>query len=268
MSGGPGGLIDQVADRMAERLAELERDRDPARHFLATYRRVTLAVGEAAAGGRVEDPAWLARWDVAFAELYLQALDTWRAEPDAVPGPWREAFGAPAGLEPYLHVLLGMNAHINYDMPQSLLRVVTEADRHDPALMASRGRDHHALDGVIVALVPQESRHLVAAAARAPGVLDRLLLPLSRAASAKLLRESRERVWANTDVLLRARAAGPGALAAATSRLEDASRSRVHDLLVPRHPLYHLARHGFGVRLDDAAGHPAAAGPGGTEREA
>ena len=103
-----------------------------------------------------------------------------------------------------------MNAHINYDMPQSLLQVVGEADRHDPALMASRARDHHALDGVIVALVPQESRHLVRAAAAAPGVLDRLLLPLSRAASAKLLRESREQVWANTDVLLRARAAGPG----------------------------------------------------------
>ena len=99
--------------------------------------------------------------------------------------------------------------------------------------------------------MPQESRHLVKAAAAAPGVLDRLLLPLSRAASAKLLRESREQVWANTDVLLRARAAGPVELAAATGRLEELATRRVHDLLVPRHPLYHLARHGFGVRLDD-----------------
>jgi hypothetical protein len=29
------------------------------------------------------------------------------------------------------------------------------------------------------------------------------------------------------------------------------STRRVHDLLEPRHPLYHLARHGFGVRLED-----------------
>ncbi len=245
------GVIGAVVARMGDRLADLERERDPARHFLATYRRVTVAVGEAAARGRVEDPAWLGRWDVAFAELYLSALDAWREDPATVPGPWREAFAAPAGLEPYLHVLLGMNAHINYDMPQSLLQVVSEADRHDARLMASRERDHHALDGVIVALVPQESRHLVAAAAAAPGVLDRLLLPLSRAASAKLLRESREQVWANTDVLLRARVAGPVALAAATARLAELSTRRVHDLLVPRHPLYHLARHGFGVRLDD-----------------
>ena len=244
-------LIDGVVARMAERLARLEAEGSPARHFLATYRRVTIAVGEAAAQGRVEDPAWLGRWDVAFAELYLRALDTWREDPAAVPGPWREAFTAPADLEPYLHVLLGMNAHINYDMPQSLLQVLSEADRHDAVLMGSRERDHHALDGVIVALVPQESRHLVRAAAAAPGVLDRLLLPLSRAASAKLLRESREQVWANTHVLLAARAAGPGRLAAATRRLEELATRRVHDLLVPRHPLYQLARHGFGVRLDD-----------------
>ncbi|MFC3686936.1 DUF5995 family protein [Aquipuribacter hungaricus] len=249
----PEHLIDGVLARMGERLEELERAGDPARHFLATYRRVTLAVGEAAAQGRVEDPSWLARWDVAFAELYLQAHDAWQQEPATVPGPWREAFSAPAGLEPYLHVLLGMNAHINFDMPQSLLQVVGERDRHDPVLMGSRERDHHALDGVIVALVPQESRHLVRAAAAAPGVLDRLLLPLSRAASARLLRESREQVWANTHVMLRARAAGPGPLAAATARLEELSTRRVHDLLVPRHPLYHLARHGFGVRLDGGA---------------
>ena len=245
-------MIGGVVARMDARLGELEAEGSTARYFLATYRRVTIAIGEAAARGQVEDPAWLGRWDVAFAELYLLALDTWREDPAAVPGPWREAFTAPRDLPPYLHVLLGMNAHINFDMPQSLLVVVSEADRHDAATMASRERDHHALDGVIVALVPQESRHLVRAAAVAPGVLDRLLLPLSRAASAKLLRESREQVWANTHVLLRARVAGPGPLAASMAELEDLATRRVHDLLVPRHPLYHLARHGFGVRLVDA----------------
>ncbi len=234
---------------MADELAVLERDGDPARHFLATYRRVTLAVGGAAGSGLVEDPDWLARWDVAFAELYLRALTAHRAGPEQAPGPWRAAFAAPADLHPYLHVLLGMNAHINYDMPQSLLQVLTEADTGDPALMASRARDHHALDRVIVGLVPSESRHLVRAAAAAPGVLDRLLLPVSRAASARLLRESREQVWANTAVLLRARREGADALQAAVGRLEELSTRRVQDLLRPRHPLLHLARRGFGVRL-------------------
>lgn len=241
--------IDGVVTAMAVELDRMERDQDPARHFLATYRRVTVAVGDAADTGRVEDPAWLGRWDVSFAELYLDALAAHRSAPALAPGPWREAFAAPAVVEPYLHVLLGMNAHINYDMPQSLLAVITDVESHDPALMASRDRDHHALDAVIVALVPQESRHLVRAAAAAPGALDRLLLPLSRAASARLLRESRSQVWANTAVLLQARREGPERLVAATARLEDLATRRVQDLLRPRHPLLHLARNGFGVRL-------------------
>jgi len=236
-----------VLDRMGVELAALPED--PARHFLTTYRRVTEAVGAAAASGQVEDPDWLGRWDVAFAELYLQALAVHRADPAGPPGPWRAAFAAPADLHPYLHVLLGMNAHINYDMPRSLLEVVSDADSRDRALMASRGRDHHALDAVIVALVPSESRHLVRAAAAAPGVLDRLLLPVSRAASARLLRESRERVWANTAVLLQARRDGPAALAGELGRLEVLATRRVEDLLRPRHPLLHLATTGFGVRL-------------------
>lgn len=242
------GIADVVA-RMDAVLADLERTDDPARHFLGTYRRVTVAIGEAADAGRVEDPAWLAAWDVAFAELYLDALRAHRSDPAGAPGPWREAFAAPVDLPPYLHVLLGMNAHINFDMPQSLLRVVDDADSRDPAVMASRGRDHHALDGVIVALVPSESRHLVRAAAVAPGVLDRALLPVSRAASARLLRESREQVWTNTDVLFRARRTGPDAVAAQVARLEQLATARVQDLLRPRHPLLHLARRGFGVRL-------------------
>ncbi|MGJ7442211.1 DUF5995 family protein [Aquipuribacter sp. MA13-6] len=236
-----------VVDRMGVELTSLADD--PARHFLATYRRVTEAVGGAARTGQVEDPEWLGRWDVAFAELYLQALAAHRGDPATAPGPWRAAFAAPADLHPYLHVLLGMNAHINYDMPQSLLDVVTDADSREEALMASRERDHHALDAVIVALVPSESRHLVRAAAAAPGVLDRVLMPLSRAASARLLRDSRRQVWANTAVLLRARREGPDPLRRAVARLEVLSTERVQDLLAPRHPLLHLARHGFGVRL-------------------
>jgi hypothetical protein len=60
---------------------------------------------------RFEDPDWVQRWDVAFAQLYLDAGD-------AASRPWRLAFSAPAELPPLRHVLLGINAHLNYDLPQ------------------------------------------------------------------------------------------------------------------------------------------------------
>ena len=59
---------------------------------------------------------------------------------------------APADLSPVRHVLLGMNAHINYDLPQALLAVITDREFADPALLARREADHRAIDEVLAAL--------------------------------------------------------------------------------------------------------------------
>ena len=42
--------------------------------------------------------------------------------------PWRLAFDAPAELPALRHVLLGINAHVNYDLPQALLAVISDED--------------------------------------------------------------------------------------------------------------------------------------------
>ena len=71
--------------------------------FLETYRRTTLAVGTAVDDAMFEDPAWVQTWDVAFAELYLDALDAeLEGRTPDVPRPWRLAFDAPADLPPGL----------------------------------------------------------------------------------------------------------------------------------------------------------------------
>ena len=67
--------------------AELEARGDARKHFVATYRRTTLAVAEEMTGGLFRDPGWVERWDVAFADLYLGPLaDDLAGLP--VPGPW------------------------------------------------------------------------------------------------------------------------------------------------------------------------------------
>src|SRR3954452_1214718 len=96
------------------------------RPFLSTYLRTTQAVGDAVDQGIFLDPPWVEEWDVAFAELYLQAHDAFVAgEMSAVPRPWRLAFTAPDDLPALRHVLLGINAHVNYDLPQALLAVIS-----------------------------------------------------------------------------------------------------------------------------------------------
>jgi hypothetical protein len=230
-------------------LAVLEEERHPGRFFLGTYLRTTEAVAAALAADRFEDPVWVADWDADFAGFYLDALELHRTAPAAVPAPWRLAFGADPGLPPEAHVLLGMNAHINYDLPQSLVRVIPPEDFASPFLLARRRRDHHRIDDVLAARVGAEDVALERAGGRRTA-LDRLLRPVNRRAARLLLRESRRKVWANTGALHVARLAGPGAYAVRLADLEAVSADRVADLLRPGPVLVRLAVHGFGVTLD------------------
>jgi hypothetical protein len=238
-----------LVQRMQGLLETLEGDGDPARFFLGTYLRTTEAVGTALTRGRFEDPAWVAAWDVDFAGFYLDALEAHRKAPASVAAPWRLAFGADPGLPPEAHVLLGMNAHINYDLPQSLVAVIPPEDFASPSLLDRRRRDHERIDDVLAARVGEEDVALQRAGGRRT-LLDRLLAPANRRASRLFLRESRRKVWANTTALHGARMSGAGAYAVRLADLEAVSADRVADLLRPGPVLLRLALHGFGVTLD------------------
>jgi Family of unknown function (DUF5995) len=241
-------MIEELIGRMAALLEPLQATDDPRRYFHATYQRTTVAVAEELKrGGGFADPEWVERWDVVFAELYLDALE------DAMAGreparPWAIAFGAPAGLPALRHVLLGMNAHINYDLPQALVAVITDEQFDDPALLARREADHRAIDTVLASRVAAEDDELTAISG--PGtLLDRLLRPFNRLGTQRFLREAREKVWANAIALSQARRQGPDAYRAVLAQLEELSAAKVAALMAPGPVLLKLAATGFGVRL-------------------
>ncbi|MBK8460551.1 MAG: hypothetical protein IPL43_10530 [Micropruina sp.] len=238
--------IQDVLAAMQLRLDALPVEPGPLREFLGTYRRTTAAVGAAIDQNVFEDPPWVERWDVAFAGFYLDALDA-HLNGAGVPRPWRLAFGAPATLPPLRHVLLGINAHINFDLPQALLAVISDQEFADPDVVARRGRDHERIDGVLGGRVAAEDKELGARSTLT--LLDRALAPLNRLASKNFLREARQKVWLNTLELHRARMAGPDVLAVRLAELEVLSAARIADLLAPGPVLLRLAVAGFGVLL-------------------
>src|SRR6476620_2244806 len=246
----PGRGIGDVVSAMDARLLRMPPERTAQRLFLETYRRTTQAVGKAMEDAQFEDPGWVERWDVVFADLYLSALDLDLAGDSRVPRPWRLAFDAPASLPALRHVLLGINAHINYDLPQALLAVISDDDFADPVLVARRARDHEQIDGVLSGRVAEEDSELGAVSARS--ALDRVLQPLNRLSSKRFLREARQKVWHNTIELQRARLVGDDAYAARLAELEVLSAARIADLLAPGQVLLRLAVAGFGVTLPPA----------------
>jgi len=248
----PDRSLQELIDRLESVLHRLRADpgRQDRAFFLATYLRTTRAVAADVAAGAFVDPDWVAHWDVAFASLYLDALDQWTAI-GAAPDPWRVAFSAADGhehLPPLRHVLLGMNAHINYDLPQALLTVIPDEGFDDPTLLERRRTDHERIDRILASRVAAEDREL--RRVERPGdrtLLDHLLTPFNRRATQRFLKEARAKVWRNTLLLSQARRGGR--LQARLHELEVLAGQRVADLREPGQVVFRLARDGFGVEL-------------------
>jgi hypothetical protein len=240
-----GPTIDAVLARMQQRIDDLPTDLAHRRIFASTYLRTTEAVGAAIDDARFEDPAWVENWDVVFANLFLDAHDADRdGRTNDVPRPWRLAFDAPADLPPLRHVLLGINAHVNYDLPQALLAVISDEDFTDPVLMGRRKRDHVRIDAVLASRVAAENGMLGPLS-----VLDRLLRPLNQRSSKRFLREARDKVWVNVEQLQAARLTGVDAYRHRLAELEVLSAAKIADLLAPGQVLLRLVVAGFGVVL-------------------
>jgi hypothetical protein len=243
--------MDALIARMRGLLEPLEARGDARRFFLATYLRTTQAVADQIARGQFDDPPWVEAWDIAFAELYLDALEAWdRADP--TPAPWTVAFEAARDLPlpPLRHLLLGMNAHINYDLPQALLAVIDDEEFDDPMLLRRRRADHERIDQILASRVGAEDLEL--AKVEGPGqrtLLDRLLVPFNQAGTRRFLAEARRKVWRNAALLSQARRRD--ALPARLDELETLCSQRVRDLRAPGQVLLRLARKGFGVELDE-----------------
>jgi hypothetical protein len=243
---GDGTIADVVA-RMQRRLDDLPADLEHRRVFLATYQRTTDAVAAAITDARFEDPDWVERWDVAFAELYLAAHDADLAG-ERVPRPWRLAFDADPALPALRHVLLGINAHVNYDLPQAMLAVISERDFDDPVLLERRRRDHERIDGVLASRVSAEDQALP----DARSLVDRMLTPLNHLGSKRFLREARLKVWHNVEQLHLARLERDDTYHVRLAELEVLSAAKIADLLAPGKVVLRLAIAGFGVMLPPA----------------
>jgi hypothetical protein len=240
----PASTIGDVVARLQQRIDALPNDQVHRRIFIKTYQRTTEAVGEAVDSAFFEDPEWVVRWDIAFADLFIVAHDADQADLPA-PRPWRLAFQADPKLPTVVHLLLGMNAHINYDLPQATLSVMTDQDFQGPLLLDRRRRDHERIDSILASRVTAEDH----AIGGTRSLLDRILTPANRLSSRRFLHEARQKVWLNVAELQRARLDGAEKYRARLAELEVLSAAKIADLLRPGQVLLRLAMTGFGVTL-------------------
>jgi hypothetical protein len=96
--------------------------------FNKLYRRVTERVAVALSEGAFENPAFIDRLDVVFANLYFDALHAYLTDPKTAPRAWSPLFEGnnEPGIAPIQFALAGMNAHINRDLMVAVVRVCEE----------------------------------------------------------------------------------------------------------------------------------------------
>ncbi len=151
--------------------------------------------------GFYDDPSFVNHEDAAFAAMYFDAYDAWTTgRPERVPPAWRVAFQAADGRQVTGSgdLLLGMNAHVNRDLPFLLAAIGQTAPDG-----TSRKPDHDQinvmLNSVVEPLMAEE-------AARFDPDMARTRTPygVGYTALMQMLVEWRESAWRQAELLVAA----------------------------------------------------------------
>jgi hypothetical protein len=119
-------------------------------YFAALYTHVEVAIEAACARDEFTHPYLLARVNERFFRRYLGAFDERRRGLPAS-GPWQAAFDACGSnrLCVVQHLLLGMNAHINYDLPIAVVHAL------DPDELPTFRDDFDRMNDLLASLVDE-----------------------------------------------------------------------------------------------------------------
>lgn len=119
--------IEAVAARM-QALAESLPPQDGVRRFNELYHAVTVEVARAQTESTTfEDPAFMSRLDVVFADLYFEAVEADQRGRSTARA-WAPLFErrAARGIAALQFAIAGMNAHINHDLALALVATTDE----------------------------------------------------------------------------------------------------------------------------------------------
>jgi len=166
--------------------------------FLSCYQLMTDNMLAALTAGAFHDPAWVGRLLHHFADYYFLALDDYDRGHPATPAVWQIAHDAAntPGTWTLQSLLLGVNAHINYDLVLALADVLgPEWPTLSAETLALRHADHCQINTIIAASVNMVQDQLTAEWTPGLGLLDKALGPLDETLTARLIAHWRETVW-------------------------------------------------------------------------
>ena len=187
-----------VTRRMARLIREWEAAGDRRAIFLSCYSMMTRNMLAAIHARDFLDPDWVHDLLERFAEYYFAALHSFDHHINRTPPPWRLAFDATrnADMEVLQHLLLGINAHINYDLVLCLGEVLQDEWRELSAdERQARYRDHCHVNDIIAATIDAVQDRVVERYAPWMDVVDRAMGRADEWLVTRLIAYWRDEVW-------------------------------------------------------------------------
>jgi broad-specificity NMP kinase len=172
--------------------------------FLQCYQLMTANMLTAVAERRFGDNEWVERLLHRFADYYFEALACFDCG-DQVPLVWQGVHAAAAGRELHVlqHLLLGVNAHINYDLVLTLHELLRpEWASLSEEVRKRRYQDHRLVNTIIAETIDRVQDEVVEQYAPAMELVDRALGRLDEKILTGLITRWREAVWGHALTLL------------------------------------------------------------------
>ncbi len=196
--------LNHVIDAMTERLHILQKCEDHRAVFQRVYLLMTQEMQRRLASDFFQDPVWMERVLVVFARYYFNAMDAYEAGQSCPPA-WELAFRLAAAKQGFVlqDALLGINAHINSDLPMVLYMILNEDNAWpDARIMLRRRQDHERINDVLADLVDLAQDELAYHYARFIRVIDHIMGRKDESLSKFILTHCRTNVWYNAELLL------------------------------------------------------------------
>lgn len=190
--------LDFLLQKMIQQADTWEKSADQRYIFLRCYSMMSTNMVVAIREGKFEDSAWVSTLMQRFAEYYFVALEAYEHQAEYTSRVWKQVHEAAQHQK--LHVLqnllLGVNAHINYDLPLSLYDCLCQDWANlDDAQRRSRQNDHETVNVIISSTIDTVQDTVVEPASPIMAIVDQVLGRMDEWLLSQLITSWRHEVW-------------------------------------------------------------------------
>lgn len=194
-----------VTERMQNWIDQWSKLSDRRVIFLNCYLLMTRNMLAAIEAGEFHDPNWVHPLLNRFAEYYFEALQAYEDRLPTTPPVWKRAHDASLTTNTSVlqHLMLGINAHINYDLVLTLVEMLqNEWSVLTKELRQNRYLDHCHVNAVIARTIDSVQDDVIEALVPELDFVDKMLGPVDEWLASQLITHWREEVWQHAVRLL------------------------------------------------------------------